>query len=110
MKRAITTTGFALSITTAVVMFHIKYQVVDLEKQLSQVHQEIFLSEESIHLLHSEWAYLNTPSRLQELSAKYLQMVPSQPIQLISMERFAIMPSDEVEDNVFDAALVSIQD
>ena len=110
MKRAITTTGFVLSITTAVVMFHIKYQVVDLEKQLSHVHQEIFLSEESIHLLRSEWAYLNTPSRLQELSAKHLQMVPSQPIQLISMERFASLPSDDGEGNFFNATLVSMQD
>ena len=101
--------ALALSVVIAIVMFHIKYKVVDLENQLANVHNEIFLAEESIHLLRSEWAYLNSPDRLQELASNELQMIESHPVQLVSMERFSNMPSIEEDYEGFETTLISMR-
>lgn len=94
-----TAIGFALAAVIGITLFHIKYQVLTLEQELSQVHQEIFKTEESLHLLRAEWAYLNDPKRLQKLAADHLSMKPvdvKQVVDLQNLHRYE-MPKTPVE-------------
>src|SRR3989338_1138531 len=67
-------------------VFHIKYQVMNLEKHYKQVQNTIRDSEELIHVLKAEWAHLNEPSRLHILTKKYLtDLKPSNSAQLVRL-------------------------
>ncbi len=101
MTRYFTIVGISLAIVVAIAMFQVKDRVVGLEEHLAAVHKEIFLAEESIHLLRSEWAYLNAPQRLQELSSQHLKMVASDLTQMISLDHFL----DEYQEEYISANL-----
>lgn len=91
-----TAIGFGAAALIGIMLFHIKYQVLSLEQSLTQVHQEIFKAEESLHLLRAEWAYLNDPKRLQKLAMEHLGMKPGETIyvvELSNLERFERKPS-----------------
>jgi hypothetical protein len=81
-------TLFYLIITSGlgIALFHIKYQVMKIENMLSSTHKELFRTEEAIHLLHAEWAYLNDPKRLKRLASKHLKMNETTPLQMVSLE------------------------
>jgi len=59
-----------------ILLFNVKYKVVGLEQELSQVKRDINNSRQSIHILKAEWEHLNNPARLQKLSQKYLNLIP----------------------------------
>jgi cell division protein FtsL len=80
-----TAVGFILAAVIGVMLFHIKYQVLTLEQELAQTHQEIFKTEESLHLLRAEWAYLNDPKRLQKLAVQHLSMKPGEIMQVVDL-------------------------
>lgn len=80
---------FFYSIVTAglgIALFHTKYQVMKVENMLSSTHKELLKTEEAIHLLHAEWAYLNDPKRLKMLASKHLKMDKTTPLQMVSLE------------------------
>ncbi|MBL0941191.1 MAG: hypothetical protein IBJ00_00425 [Alphaproteobacteria bacterium] len=81
-------TLFYLLLTSSlgIALFHIKYQVIKLENMLSSTHKELFRTEEAIHLLHAEWAYLNDPKRLKILASKHLKMNETTPLQMVGLE------------------------
>ena len=78
-----------VAVATGIALFHIKYQVVSLEKDYTQTLEHIHDTQESIHVLRAEWAHLNDPRRLHDLSLKYLKIVPIQASQFIPMRRLA---------------------
>ncbi len=59
-----------------ILLFNVKYKVVGLEQELSQVKRDINNSRQSIHILKAEWEHLNNPGRLQKLAQKYLNLIP----------------------------------
>jgi|LNAP01.1.fsa_nt_gb hypothetical protein len=81
-------TIFYLIITAGlgIALFHTKYQVMKIENMLSNTHKDLLKTEEAIHLLHAEWAYLNDPKRLQILASKHLKMDETTPLQMVSLE------------------------
>lgn len=58
----------------ALILFHVKYRVINLEKDLKKVNQEVVSTQENIHVLKAEWGYLNRPDRIHKLSDKYLRL------------------------------------
>jgi len=57
-------------------LFHVTFAVRDIESKLRTLNRQIGDDRQAIHVLEAEWAYLNQPSRLTELSERHLGMVP----------------------------------
>jgi hypothetical protein len=53
-------------------LFQVKYKVQTLENDLRRLNANITAEQEQLHVLRAEWAYLNHPLRLEELSARHL--------------------------------------
>ncbi len=76
MIRRSTVVWFSLAALAGFAMYQLKYDVVALEEKLAERTREILTYQESIHVLKAEWAYLNTPARLQELAERHLDLRP----------------------------------
>jgi hypothetical protein len=63
-------------------MFHLKYTVVSLEDRARRLKSEIIQEKKNYHILKAEWKALTSPERIQQLTMKYLNMRPTEPIQL----------------------------
>lgn len=55
-------------------LFHIKYTVKNLKKDLLEINSQITDSKDEIHTLKAEWAYLSSPERIKRLSDRYLDL------------------------------------
>lgn len=53
-------------------VFRLKYQVVEVERQLHRAQRDLAISRETYHLLRAEWSYLTAPERLIQLAEKHL--------------------------------------
>lgn len=87
----------------SVVLFSVKYQVQDLEEERISLINEIINEKRSIHVLNAEWSYLNDPSRLGEMSARYLDLKPGTPEQLGDMSAVKNIPSrlnEKLDENL----------
>ncbi|NIA68618.1 hypothetical protein HBA54_08445 [Pelagibius litoralis] len=61
---------------TALTLFQIKQEVLELEHGIKQVHSDILRDQEAIHVLEAEWSYLNHPARIAALAEHHLQLAP----------------------------------
>jgi len=62
-------------LTVAVALFllyRVKYEVQNLHAQVKETERELESEREALHVVAAEWAYLNRPERLRQLSSKYL--------------------------------------
>jgi cell division protein FtsL len=76
----------ALAIVAGAGLFHVSYRVQSLEEELTQVNRDILREQETIHLLHAEWSYLNEPTRLAELTRRHLALAPLSSTQMVRIE------------------------
>lgn len=76
MIRPSTFAILVLAFGTGVFLFLIKYQVQDIEQQLSGFNRDIVADREAIHVLKAEWSHLNEPTRLRALAERHLEMKP----------------------------------
>ena len=79
---------FVWALMAAVVgigLFFVKHEVKEQEARLASLNQEIRRNQEAIHVLKAEWAYLNDPARLRQLSERHLGMKPMSPSQVASI-------------------------
>ena len=83
----------------SVVLFSVKYQVQALEDERISLINEIRNEKQSIHVLNAEWSYLNDPSRLSEMSTRYLGLVPASPKQLSGSEIIKNIPQRDNGDS-----------
>ncbi len=87
--RQTTVLFLVLAVGLVLVLFAVKYQVQDLEAELSRLDADIVSERRSVHVLRAEWGHLTDPGRLQGLADRHLDLVPLQPHQLAS---FAALP------------------
>jgi hypothetical protein len=73
-------------------MFEVKYTVMDLEDELARTNKGIVADVDAIHVLKAEWSYLDQPSRLAELSHRFLDLAPLGTAQLGQIETIAMRP------------------
>jgi len=83
----------------SVVLFSVKYQVQDLEEKRISLINDIMDEKRSIHVLNAEWSYLNDPSRLGDMSERYLGLTPGSPAQFSDIEDVKNIPL-HTENNV----------
>lgn len=66
-------------------LFFIKHEVKEQEARLSELNAEIQRGQEAIHVLKAEWSYLNDPTRLRQLSERFLGMKVMGPSQIATL-------------------------
>lgn len=74
-------------------MFKVKYEVMDLEDELARANRAITADQDAIHVLKAEWAFLAQPSRLAELSRRFLDLAPLATSQLGQISAIALRPT-----------------
>ncbi|MEI8295852.1 MAG: hypothetical protein WCG04_04950, partial [Alphaproteobacteria bacterium] len=74
-----------LILTVGFALFQLKYQVLALEKTHRDAKKSCEKTVEDLNVLKAEWEYLNTPQRLQLLSARYLELRPVGSKQIVSL-------------------------
>ena len=68
----------------AIGLYLVKYSVQDVQRNVASLKVELATEKESLHLLNAEWAYLNRPDRLRELTTinfDRLGLLPLEPSQ-----------------------------
>ena len=85
------TTLFALLVAAglSLELFSVKYQVQQLEAELTGIERGIVTEERAIHVLRAEWAHLNEPGRLRQLAEKHLGMGPVSARQMNNFDGLA---------------------
>lgn len=62
----------SLIVVASYAMFHISYEVEQVENELYAVNRQALEAQEAIHVLRAEWSHLNRPENLRELSQELL--------------------------------------
>ncbi len=65
-------------------LFQLKYTIEATDRELRQLQTEYISNQKAIRVLEAEWAYLNSPAYLQDLSVRYLGLKPSNSDQVMS--------------------------
>jgi len=82
-------------------VYHLKYEVMALEKRLETMQDETLRDREAIHVLHAEWSFLNQPHRLRTLADKHLKLQPLAQQQVMSLGEvpasFAVQAAEKIE-------------
>ncbi len=80
-------TGFFIFFALGVsfVLFKVKCEVVETEKNISQTIANAHKEEGNIHILRAEWSYLNEPQRLKKLALKYLDIDSHKKPQVVAI-------------------------
>jgi hypothetical protein len=81
-------------------LFHLKYQVMNLEKDYMRIRRNIRETKDTIHVLKAEWTHLNDPKRLQRLCTQYLQIAPIRGTQLVALAQ--VMGKETGADASYD--------
>lgn len=84
MKRLLLTFGSMAVVAAAAGLFQLKYTIEAKERELRSLEVEYISDQKTIRVLKAEWAFLNSPVYLQELSVKYLGLKPTAPAQVLS--------------------------
>ena len=78
-----------LAAIMSVALFYLKYEVTELEQELDVLNRAIVKDQESIHVLKAEWSHLNGVDRIKDLASRYLEMKPTDPTRIKSLEDFS---------------------
>lgn len=62
----------SLIVVASYAMFHISYEVEQVENELRALNRQTLTEQEAIHVLKAEWSHLNRPEYLRELSRELL--------------------------------------
>ena len=65
-----------MAIMACLMMFILKYRVIDKEDELKAIHAQIREDSRAIHMLEAEWAARNDPDRLAKLITSETQWQP----------------------------------
>lgn len=83
---------FALIVAASYGLYMVKWQVHDLKRQNMMAEAQIAEQTEALHILDAEWAYLNRPDRLRNLTEKYLALEPEAGQQMVDITRLMEVP------------------
>jgi hypothetical protein len=85
-------------IAIQLVLFRVKYDVVQLEREYKLYVQQINKKQEDLHVLEAEWAHLNQPHRIERLTQKYLtSLKPLTGKAMLSLTHMTTLPPLETK-------------
>ena len=76
MKRR---TTFVVTVALGVAalgVYELKYRVAELESEAVRLAGELIKERQAVHVLSTDWTYLNRPENLALLAEEYLDLVP----------------------------------
>lgn len=73
-------------------LFKTSYEVQSLQGELRGLNRSILREQDSIRVMHAEWAFLNQPSRLQALTDQFTKLRPIAPTQMLASAADLPMP------------------
>jgi len=71
-------------------MFLLKYQVIEKEDELKQIHRQILKDNREIHMLEADWAMANDPNRLREFVQTQTDLKPIRSTQFVTIESLPV--------------------
>ncbi|MGH7189032.1 MAG: cell division protein FtsL [Acetobacteraceae bacterium] len=89
MIRPFTFLTAALALGSGFYLYQAKHRTQLLDARISAIAGQTAKAESRIAVLRAEWALENAPSRLADLAAHYLLLVPLNPTQAVSMGNLA---------------------
>ena len=107
MIRQTTLLAIILAAALSVVLFAVKYQVQDLEEELTSIDRAILNEERAIHVLRAEWSHLNDPERLRLLTERHLDLGPVSAQQLGEIGDLSKLP-EQAENGSVSASTKSV--
>ena len=78
---------------TCLMMFVLKYKVIEKEDELKAIHRQIIEDSRAIHILEAEWAVENHPKRLMELVKNQTRLAPITADQIQEVSDLPDMPT-----------------
>ena len=75
--------GFVILASIIIFLFIVKTKVLQFERELLRINTEIKREKAVIHVLEAELTLFETPSRIQKLADKYLNLKPIKNKQII---------------------------
>ena len=106
--RVRTVAVFGVALLAGGLLLRTSQSVQIAEEKLALLQTSVQQERDSIHLLNAEWAYLNSPERLERLNKEYLALMPPQPAS-ITTESDVIPAKIEELPTAADPALLSPQ-
>lgn len=85
----------------ALVLFAVKQDVRIMEQRLVALHRNILDHQEALHILNSEWSYLNRPDRIATLAERHLGLAPltgQKVIRIADLPLRSVAPAPGAED------------
>jgi len=87
-------------------MFFLKYQVIEKEDELKQIHRQILSDNREIHMLEADWALANDPNRLREFVKTQSYLKPIRSTQFVTIDELPVkvapVPMQKPKPEVFD--------
>jgi hypothetical protein len=87
---------FCIVIAVGYAMFQVKYEVMQQEQTLASINKQITDGREQIRVLNAEWSYLARPSRLEELSTRFLHLNNMNSVQILPLSVVPERPDPSV--------------
>jgi hypothetical protein len=75
--------GLALVVAAGAGLYFLKSTIEDRQQHLAALKVDYVADQKALKVLKAEWAYLNSPEYLKELSARYLALKPLAPGEVV---------------------------
>ncbi len=89
----------ALAAAAGGALFHVSFEVSELDNRLTTLNRDIRDDRDAIHVLRAEWSFLNQPERLEELARRHLDLVPVSGAQLAGSGALPVRSDVETPDS-----------
>lgn len=99
----------SLMVVASYAMFHISYEVEQVENELRTLNRKTLVEQEAIHVLKAEWSHVNRPENLLELSNELLpHMQPPVISQIVTFDQIPHRKDGPEKEETVIPASVSI--
>jgi cell division protein FtsL len=101
MRRRIRLRGiliFTLASLSGAALLYTSQNVQQADMDLNKIKSSLRQEEDSIRVLEAEWAYLNSPLRLEELATEYLKLKSAEPDKILQQP--SVLPDTAPGDAV----------